>query len=134
MYRYISSKSLNREKVIELYKDSNWVSYTENYGELNRAFKNSLAIISAWDKDRLIGMVRAVGDGVFILYVQDLIVLSGYRNKGIGKELLRRITMKYFGCRKKIIVCDKEDRIYKYYIKNGFCDIDEFNMKCMIKK
>jgi GNAT superfamily N-acetyltransferase len=48
----------------------------------------SLASVLARDADRtLVGMGRVVGDGGVYLYLQDVIVLEGWRNNGIGTRI-----------------------------------------------
>lgn len=52
-------------------------------------------VISAWDKDELIGLVRVVGDGLTIIYVQDILVLKSYKRKRIGLKLLQYVLDEY---------------------------------------
>lgn len=58
---------------------------------LQRALDNSLICVSARDGGRLIGMVRASGDGVLYAHIQDLIVAADYRGQGIAGRLLDAI-------------------------------------------
>ncbi|RED14018.1 GNAT family N-acetyltransferase [Pontivivens insulae] len=59
---------------------------------LSRALEASLLHVSArTDEGELVGMVRAVGDGVLYAHVQDLIVAQSYRGQGIAAALLDEI-------------------------------------------
>ncbi len=62
--------------------------------QLQRAVAASRLVISAWEQDELIGLIRVVGDGETIAYIQDVLVKAAWQNKGIGKELMRRVLKK----------------------------------------
>src|SRR5690349_8106307 len=62
------------DALVNLYHAVNWGAYTRDPDALHRAVLNSTCVISAWEGDRLVGLVRALSDGVSILYVQDILV------------------------------------------------------------
>lgn len=47
--------------------------------------------IVAYDGDQLVGMARCVGDGILILYMQDVIIAKSHRGHGIGKQLITHL-------------------------------------------
>lgn len=53
--------------------------------------RNSCAVVSAWDGERLVGFARGLGDGVRYRHVVDVLVHPDYRGQGIGAEVLRRL-------------------------------------------
>lgn len=53
--------------------------------------KNSDYIILAIDGGKVIGFINAVSDKTLSAYIPLLEVLPEYRNKGIGKELVRKM-------------------------------------------
>lgn len=57
-------------------------------GRLARMFDGSNVIYSAWDGDRLVGLLRGWTDGAFDGYVCDLAVHPRYQKSGVGKGLL----------------------------------------------
>lgn len=59
--------------------------------QAEKALKNSLYILTAYEGEQAVGMGRIVGDGAVICYVQDLIVSPDYQGKGLGSELLARL-------------------------------------------
>ncbi|MEG1256219.1 GNAT family N-acetyltransferase [Clostridium sp.] len=85
----------NMDELISLYNNVGWSNYTNNPQMLKEAYKNSLKIISVWDKNQLVGIIRVVGDGYSIIYIQDLLVLKEYQGKGLGSKLLGIISKKY---------------------------------------
>ena len=55
---------------------------------LEHAFEHSLRILGAHDGEKLVGIIRAVGDGYSVLFIQDILVLPEYQRKGIGNRLM----------------------------------------------
>ncbi|NGT61760.1 GNAT family N-acetyltransferase, partial [Clostridium perfringens] len=85
-----------------LYESAGWFDYTEDLEKLEEAFKNSLKIISAWHEEKLIGLIRVVGDGLTIIYIQDIVVLPEYQGNGIGRGLIDSVLDEYKHVRQKI--------------------------------
>lgn len=55
---------------------------------LARIFAGSNLLYTAWDGDRLVGVLRGLTDGAFDGYVCDLAVHPAYQKSGVGKGLL----------------------------------------------
>lgn len=55
---------------------------------ISRALRNSLSVVSAWDKDVLVGFARATGDQVFNATIWDVAVRPAYQKKGVGRLLM----------------------------------------------
>ena len=47
--------------------------------------------VGAWDGERLVGFARALSDGHFHAYIEDVMVHPNYRRQGIADRLLRRL-------------------------------------------
>ncbi len=67
---------------------------TVGWGDISKddaksALEHSLFGISLYDDEQLIGMARCIGDGVFNVYIQDVIVKPNYRGKGLGSAMIR---------------------------------------------
>ena len=43
---------------------------------------------TAWDGEKLVGCVRVLTDGYFFGTIPEILVLPGYRGRGIGKKLM----------------------------------------------
>ena len=65
-------KNYNADEILSLYKDAGWISYTEKPQMLKEAYEKSFCVLGAYEEDKLIGIIRAVGDGASILYIQDI--------------------------------------------------------------
>lgn len=59
--------------------------------KLQIAMRNFETVISAWDGDKLVGMICAMDDGVMTAYVHYLLVRPDYQDHGIGKHLVDKI-------------------------------------------
>lgn len=122
---YQETTVLPEQAVRELYEDSNWTAYTRDMPRLMRAIGNSLMVISAWEGKTLVGLVRAVGDGETILYIQDIIVLRAYRRRGIGAALLKMLLDAYPHVRQKVLLTDDKPETRAFYQANGFVACDK---------
>ena len=101
-------------EILELYKSVGWSNYYENPELLKEAYKNSLFIVGAYSDDKLIGIIRVVGDGCSIIYVQDIIVAPAYQRKGIGKRLLDTILEKYENVYQKVLLTENSRRLLHF--------------------
>lgn len=124
---------LNVEDILYLYNDVGWSSYTKNIDSLIKSIKNSLKVISVWDNDLLVGLIRVVGDGHSIIYIQDILILQKYQNSGIGKSLIEIILDKYKNVRQKVLLTDKEEKNILFYKKVGFSMAEEFGCVSFVK-
>ncbi|EGT0014820.1 TPA: GNAT family N-acetyltransferase [Clostridium perfringens] len=124
---------LNVEDISYLYNDVGWSSYTKDIDSLIKSIKNSLKVISVWDNDLLVGLIRVVGDGHSIIYIQDILILQKYQNRGIGKRLIEIILDKYKNVRQKVLLTDKEEKNILFYKKVGFSMAEEFGCVSFVK-
>lgn len=124
---------LNVEDILYLYNDGGWSSYTKDIDSLIKSIKNSLKVISVWDNDLLVGLIRVVGDGHSIIYIQDILILQKYQNRGIGKRLIEIILDKYKNVRQKVLLTDKEEKNILFYKKVGFSMAEEFGCVSFVK-
>ncbi|AXH51803.1 GNAT family N-acetyltransferase [Clostridium perfringens] len=124
---------LNVEDILYLYNDVGWSSYTKDIDSLIKSIKNSLKVISVWDNDLLVGLIRVVGDGHSIIYIQDILILQKYQNRGIGKRLIEIILDKYKNVRQKVLLTDKEEKNILFYKKVGFSMAEEFGCVSFVK-
>jgi ribosomal protein S18 acetylase RimI-like enzyme len=78
------------EDIIELYKAGGW--WKDHYkSEIKLLIKGSFAFAVAVHKNKAVGMGRLLSDGVSDAYIQDLVVLPKFRDKGIGREIVKTL-------------------------------------------
>ena len=60
-------------------------------GQLRASFANSQHVVMGFDGGRCIANGRMLSDGVGNAYVIDVWTQSGYRGRGVGSEIMRRL-------------------------------------------
>lgn len=121
------------DQLIDLYNDVEWSSYTEDKMKLKNAIDNSLKVITAWDNERLVGLIRVVGDGCTIIYIQDILILKDYQGQGIGSHLLKLTLERYKDIRQILLMTDETEETINFYQKNGMKKIGDFNCIAFMK-
>ncbi|MFH0703136.1 MAG: GNAT family N-acetyltransferase [bacterium] len=86
------TKNILPELVQSLYLSVGW-QYRE-IKDIKNSLNKSILITSAWDKQSLIGIARATGDGVFNATIWDVAVNPSYQNFGIGKLIIKSMLTK----------------------------------------
>jgi len=89
----------------------------EEMKNFNVPFINSTLVISAWKKDKLIGVVRVLSDKIIRSQILDLAVDPEFRGKGIGSELVKRCIEHFPGTEWLVGTHEKTAGFYK---KIGF--------------
>lgn len=116
---------IKEEEIKSLYTEVGWVAYTENLPVLLKGYRNSLLILAAYENDELLGLIRVVGDGATILFVQDVLVYPRYQRKGIGKALLQEVLNRYTDVRQIELVTDHTEKTIAFYKSLGFHELSE---------
>lgn len=81
--------------------------------------KNSSKVIIAIDeqKNKVVGFITAISDGVLSAYIPLLEILPEYKNQGIGKELVNRMLNSLEDIYMIDLCCDND--LVPYYKKFG---------------
>ncbi|MEK4298501.1 GNAT family N-acetyltransferase [Oceanobacillus sp. FSL W8-0428] len=122
---YQEMKKLDQRPLEDLYTDVGWSAYTKDVDRLQQSVENSLYVLTAWHEDELIGLIRVVGDGLSIIYIQDLLVKNAYHNQKIGSELMQSVLNKYAGVNQKVLLTEEAPNTRYFYEKNGFKSCDQ---------
>ncbi|MCO6529104.1 GNAT family N-acetyltransferase [Lactobacillus sp.] len=122
---FLTNKNINLKQLINLYQSVGWTAYTEKPELLQQAVHNSLYVLGAFDHDQLIGLIRVVGDGLTIIYIQDLLVLPAYQNQGIGSTLINKVGKEFRHVRQQVLLTMEEPETRAFYEKNGFSSCDQ---------
>lgn len=110
---YKSIKKFSPEALQELFLSVNWSSghYPD---KLVIAMQNSGSVFSAWDKDKLIGLINVLDDGAMTAYIHYLLINPEYHGKGIGRELTLKVKEKYKDYLRIVLIAyDKEIGFYE---------------------
>lgn len=108
-----------------LYQDAGWFAYTNDLDKLQRAFENSSLVVSAWENDELVGVIRVISDNNTIAYIQDILVLESHKRAGIGTKLLSMALEQFKDVRQKVLLTDNTTISKEFYEANGFVPSDK---------
>ena len=120
-------------EILALYRSVDWSAYYENPEMLRKAYAGSLCILGAYEADRLVGLIRAVGDGYSILFIQDLLVHPDYQRQGIGSALIREMIRRYAHVYQIQLTTDNTEKTKDFYCSQGFRTLENFGCCGMIK-
>ena len=113
----LDTRDIKLEQMIELYKANKW-SAADKPNELFNALINSHSLITAWDKDKLIGLGNSISDGYLVVYYPHLLVHPDYQGKGIGKMIMDTMFKKYKDFHMQMLTAD--GKAIDFYKKVGF--------------
>lgn len=131
--RIEESKNLQLNEIVNLYRSVGWTNYLKKVDILQQAYADSLCVLGAYDSDQLVGVIRTVGDGQTIVFVQDIIVLPEYQRKGIGTKLLKAVMDKYKDVYQMELLTDNTDKTKAFYRSVGFIASDEIDCVAFIR-
>lgn len=118
MICYTEEKKFTQEQVEKLFLSVNWVSgqYPER---LYQALLHSSTVFTAWDEDKLVGLLRVLDDGGMMAYVHYVLVDPAYQGQGIAGQLVNNMKEKYKDYF-YIEVMPEESKNASFYEKFGF--------------
>lgn len=119
--------SYNEAEVMRLYDSVEWSNYTKNPQMLKKAFAHSLKIYVAYLEDELVGLIRAVGDGHSVVFIQDILVKPSLQHQGVGKALLKKMMEEYQDVYQMHLLTDNRPDTIAFYQSVGFVDVASQN-------
>ena len=127
-------KKYNEDEILRLYTAVGWTAYTEKMTVLREGFKTSMLVLAAYDGEELLGIIRTVGDGATIVFVQDILVFPDKQRLGIGTALLKAVLDRYADVRQIELSTDNTPKTVAFYKSMGFSEMSEIGccgfMKC----
>ena len=120
MIKITKERSVSIDDVLHLYQAVGWTNYTNQPQMLEQALSHSLATYLARDGEKIVGLVRLVGDGFSSVFVQDLIVLPSYQRQGIGSNLMKEALADYKGAYQVQLATDESEKTLGFYRFLGF--------------
>ncbi|MCF6209824.1 MAG: GNAT family N-acetyltransferase [Gammaproteobacteria bacterium] len=107
-----SPKGICWQEVSDLYKKTPLGN--KRPVDLEMSFTNSMFRCFVFEQGRLIGIGRALADGVDCSYICDVAVLPEYQGIGIGKSIVSRLIASSKGHKKIILyACPGKEPFYK---------------------
>lgn len=129
--QYREQKEYSPADLQSLFSSVNWES-AEFPEKLAKAMKNSSVVISAWDGDRLVGLIRSLDDDTAVAFIHYFLVRPEYQKYHIGSELMKRLLEKYTDYLYVKVMPSDPDTIH-FYERFGFTQYDNYSameIKC----
>ena len=132
MVNITKETSVSVDDVLPLYQAVGWTNYTNQPQMLAQALTHSLAIYLARDGEKIVGLVRLVGDGFSSVFVQDLIVLPSYQRQGIGSNLMKEALADYKDAYQIQLATEQTEKNLGFYRSLGFETLSTYDCTGMI--
>lgn len=116
-------KDYNEEEILNLYSSVGWTAYSDDPASLKAGFENSLLTLAAYEGNTLLGVIRTVGDGQTIVYIQDILVLPEYQRKGVGTALVQALLDRFRDVRQINLTTDNTPKTIAFYESLGFVQL-----------
>ena len=118
-------KTYNEPEILRLYASVGWTAYTDQPEVLRKGFESSMLTLAAYEGNQLLGIIRAVGDGYTVVFVQDILVFPEHQRKGIGTALLKALLDGYSHVRQIELATDNTPKTIAFYKSMGFCELSK---------
>ena len=117
MIEYKDIHDFTEDQLERLFLSVDWSSghYPD---KLVTAMKNYETVYSAWDGDKLVGMICTMDDGVMTAYIHYLLVDPDYHGQTIGRTLVEMTKEKYKDYLRVVLISYKKEA--HFYEKCGF--------------
>lgn len=110
---YKDTHDFNREDLQDLFLSVEWSS-GHFPDKLVVAMRHFESVYSAWDGDKLVGLVCAMDDSIMTAYIHYLLVRPEYHHSGIGHRLVEMMKEHYSDyLRIALIAYDEELAFYE---------------------
>lgn len=120
-------------EILSLYSSVGWTAYTDFPEVLRKGFENSLSILAAYERDQLLGIIRVVGDGYTIVWIQDILVFPDQQRKGIGSALIQAVLERFSHVRQIELATDNTPQTIAFYRSQGFQELSELGCCAFMK-
>lgn len=94
--------------------------------------ENSTYVVSAWDGDKLVGLVRSLSDGETVAFIHYLLVDPEYQKCHIGDGLMSHM-MKNFDNLLYVNIMPSEPKTIPFYERYGFKQYDNYSAMVLKK-
>jgi aralkylamine N-acetyltransferase len=86
-------KSWEEDAIVDLYRAGGWWKEDMDPTRLGELIDGSFLFAVAIDisTNKTVGMGRVISDGIADAYIQDLVVLEGWKEMGVGRMILSRL-------------------------------------------
>ena len=133
MFTITEYQTYRAEEILPLYAAVGWSNYTENPDMLRRAYENSLLVLAAREGERLLGILRCVGDGATVVFLQDLLIHPERQRQGVGSALFRTMLGRFPTVYQLELLTDATEKTDAFYRAQGLRPAEELGCRAYVK-
>ncbi|MFJ7700419.1 GNAT family N-acetyltransferase [Lysinibacillus fusiformis] len=111
-----SERPIKGTELMMLYKNAGWWEERKEK-DIENMLKQDISI-GVWIDDNLIGFARAVSDGKFRAYIEDVVIHNEFQKMGIGTKLVSKLLDELSHIDVISLFCGEE--LISFYEKNNF--------------
>lgn len=125
MIDYKKVKVFTESEIEDLFFSVHWDSgkYPK---KIVKGLANSFLVISAWDGEKLVGLIRGLDDGETVGFIHYLLVNPQYQGQHIGEELMKRLLEEYQNFL-YVKIMPYDPKTIGFYKKFGFDIYDNYS-------
>ena len=114
---YRVNASLDGRQLQELFRHAPWSAERTQDG-IQAMLKHTPVHVSAWSGDTVVGFARAITDTQYRAIIDDVIVDDQHRGRGVGTELMNRVTSQVSHLDEVYLFCHPD--AIDFYRRYGF--------------
>lgn len=116
-YIYSFGEPINPEDLHRLLQQTEWAQ-TRDPLDIQYLLDHSQLTLGVWDEERLIAFARVITDDRYRALIDDVVVDSDYRGRGIASHMLDTLLKRLEHIEQVMLDCDVE--LASFYAKFGF--------------
>ncbi|MCK0470420.1 GNAT family N-acetyltransferase [Halalkalibacter sp. APA_J-10(15)] len=111
-----TERPIKANELMKLYRDVGWWEERKEQ-DIEKMLKQEVSV-GAWKGDVLIGFARAVSDGNFRAYIEDVVIHKKFQKSGIGTKIVSKLVKELSHIDVISLFCEKD--LIPFYEKNAF--------------
>ena len=116
-YIYSFTEPINPEELYLLFQQTDWADGRSPL-DIQQMLDGSQLTLGGWDEDRLIAFARVITDDLYRAVIDDVVVESAYRERGIASQMIEKVLMRLQHI--EVIMLDCSPELCDFYGKFGF--------------
>lgn len=88
---YAQDRRITPEQLADVFTRSGIKRPVDDLARMEKMLQHGNLLITAWDRESLIGVARALSDFAYCCYLSDLAVDREYQHRGIGQALIAQV-------------------------------------------
>lgn len=124
-YIYSFTEPVNAEELSELLNQTDWAD-SRSPLDVQQTLDHSQLTVGVWDEERLIGFCRVITDDIYRALIEDVVVDSAYRGRGIAYTMMEKLLKRLEHI--EIVMLDCAPELGGFYARLGFQEKPDTSM------